>query len=271
MINRVRALVIITFVAMIVVNILANTVPINGVTTGEVSDLYPNLFTPAGITFSIWGLIYLLLAGYTIYQSRNINKKGGISPDILNKIGVLFSISSVANALWVFAWHNNAIFLSMALMIIILVCLISIMNIIVKESLTAKEKIFIKLPFSVYFGWITVATIANMTALLVSIGWNGFGIPESTWAVIVIIIGAIIGILTVLKNKDYIYGLVIIWAYIGILIRHATANNLKSMYTDIITAVIICLVLLIAADIYVFIKKRIPYKSENPFNLKKAS
>ncbi len=257
--KSISVLVVITFIAMIVVNALANLLPINGVDTGGVSDAYQNLFAPAALTFAIWGLIYLLLAGFTFYQLGIINKNDSINKALLNKVGIVFSISSIANALWIFSWHYKIIYLSMGLMAIILVCLIIIVNAIRKENLTNqltnKEKVFVKLPFSIYFGWITVATIANMTTLLVGIGWNGFGISETIWTVIVIAVGAVIGILTIMRNKDYAYGLVIIWAYIGILIKHMSSSGFAGMYPAVITTVIIALALVVVADVFTIVKK----------------
>lgn len=156
-------------------------VPPNGQGTSQVSDSYKNLFAPAGLTFAIWGLIYVLLAGYTAYQLGffNLNKRG-YKADLFEKVGLYFSISSIANATWIFSWHYHLIALSMLLMITILVCLILIVRQINEEKFSLREKIFIRLPFSVYFGWITVTTIANATTLFVSLGWEGLGISEPT-------------------------------------------------------------------------------------------
>ncbi len=251
--NKIKFFVLITFIAMVVVNVLANSLPINGVDTGVISDSYPNLFAPAGITFAIWGLIYLLLALFTFYQLGIINKNDEISTELLNKVGILFSISSIANTIWIFTWHYQVIWLSIVFMLVILISLIKIVNAIKEERLSSKEKFFVKLPFSIYFGWITVATIANATTLLVSLNFKGFGISETIWTVLIIIIGAIIGIITLLRNRDYFYGLVIIWAYFGIIIKHTTVFN--SMYPAVIIAAIISIVFLIAADIYAITKK----------------
>jgi len=238
---------------MVVVNVLANSLPINGVDTGVISDSYPNLFAPAGITFSIWGLIYLLLALFTFYQLGIINKNDEISTELLNKVGIIFSISSIANAIWIFTWHYQIIWLSVVFMLVILISLIKIVNAIKEEKLSSKEKFFVKLPFSIYFGWITVATIANVTTLLVSLNFKGFGISETIWTVLIIIVGAIIGIITLLKNRDYFYGLVIIWAYFGIIIKHTTVFN--SMYPAVIISAIISIIFIIAADFYAITKK----------------
>jgi hypothetical protein len=241
-----------TFLIMIAVNAAANIIPIGGKNTGQVSDSYPNLFAPAGLTFSIWGLIYLLLAGYTVYQLGYFQKgKTVIRERLLIKVGVLFSISSVANAIWIFAWHYEILPASMMLIIVILACLILINQILREEDLSATEKVFIRLPFSVYFGWITVATIANATTLLVSTGFDGLGLSEATWAVIMISAGAVIGIATMLKNRDIAYGLVIVWAYAGIIIKHTSAAGFNGRYPQIITAAGACIALFVIAGAYI--------------------
>jgi hypothetical protein len=253
----IKILVAATFIVMVTVNALANILPINGETTGGVSDAYKNLFAPAGITFAIWGVIYIALAAYTIYQTGLFQKNNSKnSVDILEKVGLYFSISSIVNSVWIFSWHFHLIPLSMLLMAVILGCLIVINQTINKEKLYGREKLFIKLPFSIYFGWITVATIANATTLLVSIGWDGFGISEPIWTVVIIFVGLIIGIATILRNRDFAYGLVIIWAYAGILIKHTSEIGFANQYMQVITTVVVCIVLLIIADTYVFSKVR---------------
>lgn len=253
----VKIIVVVTFLIMIVVNALANILPINGQTTGEVSNSYPNLFAPAGITFAIWGLIYLLLAAFTLYLLGFFQDYSDtIKANLLNKVGIVFSISSVANAAWIFSWHYNKIPLSMVLMLIILDCLIFINYLIKNERLTAKEKLFINVPFSVYFGWITVATIANATTLLVSIGWDGFGISEHTWAVIIIMAGMLIGTLTMIINKDIAYSLVMLWAYAGIYIKHTSESGFDGQYPAVIYTVIACMIIFIISEVYLLYYKR---------------
>lgn len=253
--KTIQALAAVTFILMVVVNALANILPINGIGTGAVSDSYPNLFAPAGITFAIWGVIYLLLAAYTVFQLGLFKKNRSMSDALMNKVGVVFSISSIANTVWIFTWHYRIIALSMVLMIIILVCLAIIVSAIRKETLSTKEKVFVKLPFSVYFGWITVATIANLTTLLVSVGWNGFGLSQTVWAVAIIAIGAVIGIITILRNKDYAYGLVILWAYAGIVIKHVSETGFNSMYPAVMITTIAAMVLVVVAEVMAITKK----------------
>ncbi len=255
-----------SFLIMLIANGLAIFLPINGVTQAQISDSYPNLFAPAGISFSIWGLIYLLLTFYTIYQNVTLrNVKTQLSNNFYGKIGMYFSISSIAIAAWVFSWHYKLIPLSMFLMIIILICLILINNNTNYYKLTIKEKIFIRLPFSVYFGWITVATIANATTLFVSLGWDRFGLSEASWAIFIISIGLIIGVTTMMRNRDIAYGLVIIWAYAGIWIKHTSESGFSGQYPAVITTVTICIVLLIILEAYVIFNKftKTSYKKEN--------
>lgn len=203
------------------------------------------------------GLIYLLLAGYTLYQLGFFNlDTRGFKGDLLEKVGLYFSVSSIANATWIFSWHYHLIGLSVLLMLIILVCLILIVREINFVELSLREKIFIRLPFSVYFGWITVATIANATTLLVSLGWDGFGISEPTWTVIMIAVGLVIGITTMLRNRDIAYGLVIIWAYAGIFIKHISVSGFTGQYPAVITSLIVCIALLLIGGGYIFISER---------------
>lgn len=228
------------YVAMIIVNFLANALPINNRTTGMISDAYPNLFAPAGMTFSIWGLIYLLLGGYVFYQ---FTKRGQKKEKLFEKINLLFITTSIANISWIFAWHYDYIFFSVLLMLILLVSLIKIADILRKEKLNFKERLFISIPFSVYFGWITVATIANITVFLVSLGWSGFGMADFIWTSIILLIGALIGILRMCRDKNIAYGLVLIWAYFGILFKHLSSGGFSGQYPSVILIAVVCLVL----------------------------
>jgi hypothetical protein len=239
------------YVAMVVVNFLANSLPINNRGTGEISNAYPNLFAPAGPAFSIWGLIYLLLGGYVLYQFMKKEQK---IEEILQKINPLFIVTSLANISWIFAWHNDYIALSVLIMATLLIFLIKIADILRAEQFTALEKISIWAPFSVYFGWITVATIANITVFMVSIGWKGFGIADFVWTSIILLIGALIGILRMRKDRNIAYGLVLVWAYSWILFKHLSISGFGGQYPSIIVTVIVCLAL------FIFFVGRIFYK-----------
>jgi len=240
------------YAAMVGVNFLANGLPINNRSTGAISEVYPNLFAPAGLTFSIWGLIYLLLGGYVVYQ---FTKSGRQKEELLKKINLLFIATSLANISWIFAWHYDFIGLSVLIMAALLALLIKIADILRPEQLAAREKRFISTPFSVYFGWITVAAIANITVFLVSIGWDGFGIADFAWTSIILLVGALIGILRIRKDKNIAYGLVLIWAYFGILFKHLSAAGFGGQYPAVIAAVIACLALFIFFTARIFYKK----------------
>lgn len=229
------------YIAMVAVNFLANGLPINNRLTGEISDAYPNLFAPAGLTFSIWGLIYLLLGGYVVYQ---FTKKSRQKEQVFKEINPLFIATSIANIAWIFSWHYDYIGLSVFIMAILLFLLVKIADILRMERFTALENVLIRAPFSVYFGWITVATIANITVFLVSVGWNGFGISEVVWTSVVLLVGTLIGIVRMRKDANGIYGLVFVWAYFGILLKHVSINGFGGQYPIIITTIIACLVLL---------------------------
>lgn len=243
----------VSFVAMVVVNVLANSLPINNITTREVSDLYANLFAPAPLTYAIWGLIYLLLAMYTLYQMGLFHGNQVFNSDLIRYINILFSTSSVLNIIWIFLWHFQIIPASLIIMIIILICLAFINREFKLEQLTTREKLFIRLPFSIYFGWITVATIANAVTFFVSIGWKGLGLSDAAWTVIVLFAGTVIGLAALLKNKDIEYGLVLVWAYIGIHIKHTSSVGFNNQYPAVILAVIVCIIIFLIGELYILI------------------
>jgi hypothetical protein len=247
----VKLLLTVTYLVMVGVNYLANALPLNGRETGEISDAYENLFAPAGITFAIWSVIYGLLALHILYQWGLFHREGVQNGPLLRKVGILFAISSLANTAWVFAWHYDQILLSTLLITSILVLLAIIVRTIHTHPLTTREQWLVRVPFSVYFGWITVATVANITVWLVSIGWDGFGLGAQTWAMIIVAVAAVIGTLVMLRNRDIAYGLVLLWAFTGIVIKHTTPDGFAGQYPVVIGAAIGCLVLFLVAEFFV--------------------
>lgn len=235
---RSKILVFTTFVFMIVMNALANILPINGVTTGDVSDNYANLFAPAGFTFGIWGVIYALLLIYILYQLELFQQLPlSISPRAHKRIKGFFALSSIFNGAWILAWHYDFIGLSVLLMLGILYALIRINQIAFDAVDNKIARYFLRLPFEVYFGWITVATIANITTWLVSIEWTGFGISEVVWTVLVLCIGAIIGTVTLIRLRSIPYGLVLVWAYGGIFTKHMASWGFERQHSPVIVTV----------------------------------
>lgn len=252
------------FLATVVVNALANILPINGITTGELSDLYPNLFVPAGLTFAIWGLIYVLLGIFVIYPLRPSLRRDAQKLDFVHRIGPLFFISCLANIGWIFAWHYQIVPLSLVLMLLLLGCLLAIylrLN-IGKSEATKAQRYFVHLPFSVYLGWITIATIANVTALLVDINWGRWGLSEQFWAVAVIIVGIAIALSMLFTRKDIYYSLVVDWALLGILIKRLSAVPLPLLYLPVpdqgvVVVTIVGMVLITAGVIAQLVRKQV--------------
>ncbi len=232
---------ILFFAVMIVMNYLANAIPLNGKTTGALSDAFPNLFVPAGITFSIWGVIYLLLLVFCVIQFT--------SPDqvVISRIGWLFAVTCIFNALWIVTWHYGRLPLSVIIMLGLLVSLIWI-NIIVKDLPFG----LIKAAFGIYLGWICIATIANVTALLVNFSWNGFGLSEETWTVIMILAGALIAALTLWRLDNPFIGLSVVWAFAGIMIKRQV--DYRTIFIVAAVALAVVAVMLLLA----FFKKRLP-------------
>ncbi len=209
---------IVAFICTIAVNALAgSTRLLNGKTSGEVSDMFPTLITPAGFTFSIWGIIYTLLLIFIIYQALPRNSE----QPFLRQISLLFALSGVLNIFWLFLWHYELITFSLPLMFALLGSLIAIylrLN-IGKGEVPLKERLCVHVPFSVYLGWITVASIANAAVALTAAGWDGGGIEQTTWAVLVIAVALLITLIGVVTRKDAAYSLVIVWALIGITVK----------------------------------------------------
>jgi hypothetical protein len=248
---------IIAVILTIIVNGLANLLPIGGKNTAELSDNIPNLFVPAGITFSIWSVIYVLIIMFVIYLAKDLFKKEKTTTPFLEKISFLFILASVANIIWIFLWHYEQVLLSLLAMLVLFVSLLLMylrLNIGI-EKVSLKERIFIHVPISVYIGWITVATIANVTAVLVTIGWNGFGISGEIWTMLVIIVAAIITILILIKRKDCAYSAVIIWALIGIYLKRSVVDPIYGLQTQIAyTALLGAILILILSAIISYLQ-----------------
>jgi hypothetical protein len=212
-----QILVVIAVLAVIVVNSLANIVPFNGQTTGEVSDNLSNYFVPAGYVFSIWGLIYLGLVVYAIFQGRSTQ----INNSRLKAVSGWFLLSSVANIVWLLFWHYNQFILTVPVMLVLLASLIKIYLILRRGNpqISRGEFWAVRVPFSIYLGWITVATIANISATLVSLNWNDLGIAPTTWFLVVLIAAILITALMAYFRRDIAYLLVPVWAFVGIALR----------------------------------------------------
>ncbi|WP_040718398.1 tryptophan-rich sensory protein [Paenibacillus daejeonensis] len=218
-----RWLNVLGLIAVLVVNTLANTLPIAGKTTGELSDQYPVLITPAGYVFSIWSLIYVLLIGFIIYQAmpRTMNR------DSVQRVGIWFLLTCLFNCTWIIVWHYELLPVSVGVMLALLLSLIVLYTRIrtSSEPKTLGERIFVYLPFSIYMGWISVATIVNITVLLYDAGWEGFGLGDTTWTVILIVIAVALAAIIGYRFTDAAFMLVFVWALIGIGVKQQGANE----------------------------------------------
>ena len=241
------------FIATVIVNFLAILLPIGGMTTQELSDAIPNLFVPAGITFSIWSLIYIFLGIFSVYQIRDITKKDKIEMKFVDNIGYFFIIGSLANIVWIFVWHYQLVPISLIFMIILLISLLFIylkLN-IGKSEVPRIEKVAVHVPFSIYLGWITVATIANVTAVLVVFGVDGFGLVAEILTILVIAVALVITFAMLLIRKDYAYSLVIVWALLGIFIKQSIANPAIAI-TALISGILI-----VVGIVYIIIREKV--------------
>ena len=236
------------FVVTLVLNGLAGgTTILGGVDTAAVSDSFPNLFAPSGITFSIWSVIYTLLAGFVAYSfGLGRSKKSPLSTDAHRRIITLLTLNFACNGLWILAWQYKVLWLSVVLMLVLLTTLIKILDILRTIPLKGKEYVLARLPFSIYFGWISVATIANITTWLVSIRWNGFGLRDGVWMVAVLMVGAVIALATTLKNRDPAYLAVFVWAYVGILLKHLSPTGFNGRYPSTVVTLSILLAVFIS-------------------------
>jgi benzodiazapine receptor len=219
---------IVAFAATVIVNGLAgSTTILGGVNTAEISNANPTLITPAGYVFSIWGIIYILLGVFVIFQALPSQKE----KEYTKKIGWLFVLSSVLNIVWLFLWQYEILGVSVVLMFLLLATLIATylrLN-IGKSTVSLREKLAVHVPFSVYLGWITIASIANVAVFLVSENWDGFGINPETWATLIIIVALAITVLVLATRRDIAYGLVIVWALAGIAINQSGNQSIVTL------------------------------------------
>lgn len=226
------------FAFMVVMNYLANALPLNGKTTGELSGMFPNLFVPAGITFSIWGVIYLLLLIFCIVQFLPSGQQA------VTGIGWLFALSCLFNGLWIVFWHFGKVELSVVVMLGLLVTLVAI-----NYQLKGLPTGIVKVAFGIYLGWICIATIANVTALLIHFNWSGGGISAEVWTIVLVAVGMAITLFSMVRLNNPWAGLAVIWAFAGIVIKR------QGDYRSIVIAAVLASLVVLVAMILVFLRK----------------
>lgn len=234
-----------TFVTMLLVNALANMGRLGGFTTAEISYKYNNLLTPAGWTFSIWGVIYALLLVFIVASFFNASAKR-----ITGVLGNLFWVSCVLNILWLVTWHYNSIILSMIMMLGLFGTLI-VMN----TRLVGTRNIF-SAAFSTYVGWITVAMLANFTVMMVSLGMDGTGSTSQIWTTAVLPFAALAIAVTVFFTGNWVYGLTAMIAYLGIVYRQISSAGLASKYSGVLVSSIVGLLLIGIVTFMVIFRRR---------------
>jgi hypothetical protein len=214
--------VVVSILATIIVNGLANALPINGLNTGEISDRFEVYFTPAGYVFSIWGLIYLGLIAFAIFQALPAQRDN----PRLRSTGWWIALGSLANIAWILLWHYEFFPLTILVMLALLASLIIVyLRLGIGRTAVSKAESWLaRVPFSIYMGWITVATVANATALLDYLKWNAFGIAAEIWMVIILAAVLVISVLMSFTRRDVAYTLVILWALAGIGLKHAATT-----------------------------------------------
>lgn len=228
---------ILAIVLVLAVNYLANALPINGVTSGEVSDRFGVYFTPAGYVFSIWGLIYIGLIVFGIYQllprsrrSRNIED---ISP--------WFVLSCVLNSAWIIAWHNLYIGVSLGIIVLLLLNLAVIYGKLHqrKQGVPREENVFVKAPFSIYLAWVSVATIANIFIFFDYMNWNDWLFRELIWTGLLIGIGTILALIFVKYYRDLLFAAVFVWAFVGISVQNNSGTLVLQILPLVAAAIIV--------------------------------
>lgn len=233
---------VVAYILTLIVNYLAVSLPLGGQTTAEIANRYPIYFLPANFTFGIWGVIYLALGIYIVDQARPSQRENPRH----RRIGYLFAVSCVANVSWLLLFQNLQFGASMIAMIVLLATLIAIyLRLGIGISPTSiSERVRITLPFSLYLGWISVATIANASYVLYDLGWDGFGISGAVWATIMLIVAAGLTAAIIARRHDIVYTLVICWAFAGIAIKQSETQLVE---TSAIVLTILLLVILASA------------------------
>ena len=241
----------VTLALMLFINYASNSGVFSSVSVGDISHKYDTLFAPAGYAFTIWGVIFLLLIIFVVFQWTSLKNES--HTEYVQRTGAWFTISNLANALWVYCWLNEKLGWSV---VVILVLLASLITLTYKLRLELDDKpvrviLFVWWPIVVYLGWIMVATIACIAAWLVSLGWNGGPLTQQTWTIIMILIATLIYLYLVKTRNLREAAAVGIWAFIAIAIRQWGAN-----FSIALVALLCSFVLLIAISIHGYVNRK---------------
>ncbi len=240
-----------TVIVALTVNVLANALPLNGQSTGAISDKFKVFFVPAGYVFAIWGVIYIGWIAFVVYQLLPAQRDNAR----LARIGWLFVFSNLANAAWLFTWHYELLPLSVVVMLALLLSLIGIyvrLN-IGRARVTTIEKWCVDVPFSIYLGWISVATIANITDLLYALKWDGLGIAPEMWAAVMLVVASALALVMTWTRRNLAYLVVLVWSFIGIAVKQSAVAVVAN--TAWVTTAFV--VLLIASSVWLRARKSV--------------
>lgn len=265
-VNRRILLNTIMFILMILVNLIADFISLNGVKATQILSINPALFSPANYTYFIWSFIFIALGAFTIYQYKAFNGKDKKLGNLIMDISIFFVISAIGEIGWVFALRWNNIPLTIVHLIFIIVALIITYTRINNSDLPKKDELFLKTPFSIYFAWVTSMFLVNMSVWLENIGWTGCSISEQTWTILATLLLFIIGVTITYVFNDFAYGLTVLWALVGILVKHISKSGFAGQYIWIIACLAISIILMS------FIIVRILYRNKifEVFSARKA-
>ena len=229
-----------TFLATVTVNSYANISVIGTMSVGEISDSFQNFFTPAGYVFSVWGVIYLSLLGFSIYQALPSQRE----KPLMRRIGWLFILTNIFNGTWIFAWQFLLFPLSWVIIVGLLITLLLIYRQLDAERgrVGVAQKLLVHVPFSLYTAWVTVATIANTTILLQDLGFNGGPIAPQIWSAVIIVVGATIAGYVIYTRRDIAFTGVIVWAYAGIVNNYLSTEIVAYTAGAMAAAVVVVLI-----------------------------
>jgi len=234
-----QVLVVLSVLATLAVNALAEALPFNGLSTAQISDRFHVFFVPAGYVFSIWGLIYVGLIAYAVFQALPSQREN----PALRRTGYPVVVSGLANMAWLFLWH----YLQFPLTLLVMLALLAVLIVIYLELGIGRTKVStaeawaVRVPFSIYLGWITVATIANVTDVLYYWNWTGFGISARNWTLVLFAAVLVIAGLMSLTRRDVAYNLVIVWALAGIAVKQSAAKSI--VVSSLVTAFLVLAIL----------------------------
>lgn len=234
----------IMFILMILVNLIADFISLDGIKATQILSINPALFSPANYTYFIWSFIFIGLGAFTIYQYKAFNGKNKKLGAVIMDISIFFVISAIGQIGWVFALHWNNIPLTVVHLIFIIIALIITYTRINNSELPKKDERFFKIPFSIFFAWVTSMFLVNISVWLQNIGWTGCSMSEQTWTILATLLLFIIGVTITYVFNDVAYGSTILWALVGILVKHISKSGFAGQYIWIIACLVISIILM---------------------------